>query len=279
MRMSDQLAARWVRVVQFGSSAYIGGDHSEPSPAQVHAWQRRMGPPDNELPGAMPFHAVLHRHVDQDRDQVSAIGRIPTRVRRGPIQPGRRHLPCGRCLPRWSDRQHREQPTSSRFGYARGRAFAHGSRRRRRGWARLRDELLANTRAPARRPDDHRRLANSGHTRIAHGDSERRHCPGCLSQCRTLAVAATRQRRTPAATEASSARGRLVRPARDRRSVRRLTPRHQHPDGDYRPHSHGRRSGALVGPRVRECVLATSAAVRRLPSRISRYGTGTGGHR
>jgi hypothetical protein len=44
--------------VQFGS-AYLGGNHPEPSPEQVQAWHRRMGPPDNELPGAIPFHAAL----------------------------------------------------------------------------------------------------------------------------------------------------------------------------------------------------------------------------
>lgn len=34
---------------------------SPPSPEQLHALQRRMGPPDNELPGTIAFHAVLGR--------------------------------------------------------------------------------------------------------------------------------------------------------------------------------------------------------------------------
>jgi hypothetical protein len=218
--------------VQFGG-AYLGGDHPEPSPEQVQAWHRRLGLPDNELPGAIPFHAVLAKTDDLVLAVVSADAystgmsiRIAIRVRRhrctgstSPIRPGRRLVAHGRCLPRWSNRQHRGQPTLQRSGDARGRAFAHGSWRRR-GWPHLRDELLADTHAFVRRPDDHRRLANSGHPRNTHGDSARCHCPGCLRQPRTLALAATPERRTPTATQASSARGRLVRPARDRQSVR-----------------------------------------------------------
>jgi hypothetical protein len=41
------------------SSAHLGRDHPEPSPEELEALHRKMGPPDNELPGAIPFHAVL----------------------------------------------------------------------------------------------------------------------------------------------------------------------------------------------------------------------------
>ena len=41
------------------SSAEGGRGHPEPSPEQVQAWHRKIDPPDNELPGAIPFHAVL----------------------------------------------------------------------------------------------------------------------------------------------------------------------------------------------------------------------------
>ena len=43
-----------------GSSG--GGD--SPTPEHVREMQRRMGPPDNEVPGAIPFHAVLGRTDD-----------------------------------------------------------------------------------------------------------------------------------------------------------------------------------------------------------------------
>jgi hypothetical protein len=33
----------------------------EPTPEQLAALHRRMGPPDNEVPGMIPFHAVLGR--------------------------------------------------------------------------------------------------------------------------------------------------------------------------------------------------------------------------
>jgi hypothetical protein len=46
------------------SSAHPGRDHPEPSPEELQAWHRKMGPPDNELPGAVPFHAVLAKTDD-----------------------------------------------------------------------------------------------------------------------------------------------------------------------------------------------------------------------
>jgi hypothetical protein len=36
-------------------------EQPEPTPAQLTALHRRMGPPDNEVPGTIPFHAVLGR--------------------------------------------------------------------------------------------------------------------------------------------------------------------------------------------------------------------------
>ena len=36
-------------------------DGSPPTPEQLHALHRRMGPPDNELPGAIAFHTVIGR--------------------------------------------------------------------------------------------------------------------------------------------------------------------------------------------------------------------------
>ena len=41
--------------------AYSSGDGSAPSPEQLREFQRRMGPPENELPGAIPFRAVVGR--------------------------------------------------------------------------------------------------------------------------------------------------------------------------------------------------------------------------
>ena len=39
-------------------------DGTPPSPELLREMQRRMGPPDNEVPGAIPFHAVLGRTDD-----------------------------------------------------------------------------------------------------------------------------------------------------------------------------------------------------------------------
>jgi hypothetical protein len=61
--MSGQAAARYVRGVHY-SSARVGGDDPELSPEQVQAWHRKVGAPDNELPGAIPFHAVLAKTDD-----------------------------------------------------------------------------------------------------------------------------------------------------------------------------------------------------------------------
>src|SRR5450631_4105864 len=44
--------------------AYSAGDGSSPSPEQLREFQRRMGPPENELPGAIPFRAVVGRTDD-----------------------------------------------------------------------------------------------------------------------------------------------------------------------------------------------------------------------
>jgi hypothetical protein len=41
--------------------AYSSGDGSSPSPEQLREFQRRMGPPENELPGAIAFRAVVGR--------------------------------------------------------------------------------------------------------------------------------------------------------------------------------------------------------------------------
>jgi hypothetical protein len=74
--------------VQFGSS-HVGHDHPEPSPEQVRAWHGRIGPPDNELPGAIPFHTVLAKTDDlviavvgADAYSTGMSIRIAIRVRR-----------------------------------------------------------------------------------------------------------------------------------------------------------------------------------------------------
>jgi hypothetical protein len=46
------------------SRAHLSGDGSSPSPEQLRAFQRRMGPPENELPGAIAFRAVVGRTDD-----------------------------------------------------------------------------------------------------------------------------------------------------------------------------------------------------------------------
>jgi hypothetical protein len=43
------------------SRAYSSGDGSSTSPEQLRAFQRRMGPPENEVPGAIAFRAVVGR--------------------------------------------------------------------------------------------------------------------------------------------------------------------------------------------------------------------------
>lgn len=43
------------------SRAYSSGDGSLPSAEQLRAMQRRIEPPENELPGAIAFHAVVGR--------------------------------------------------------------------------------------------------------------------------------------------------------------------------------------------------------------------------
>lgn len=42
----------------------MGRGHPEPLPEQVQAWHRKIDPPDNELPGTIPFHAVLAKTDD-----------------------------------------------------------------------------------------------------------------------------------------------------------------------------------------------------------------------
>ena len=42
----------------------IPGDHEPPTPAQLADFRRRMGPPDNEVPGALAWVAVLGRTDD-----------------------------------------------------------------------------------------------------------------------------------------------------------------------------------------------------------------------
>jgi hypothetical protein len=39
--------------------AYSSGDGSSPSPEQLREFQRRMGPPENELPGLLLFALLL----------------------------------------------------------------------------------------------------------------------------------------------------------------------------------------------------------------------------
>lgn len=41
--------------------AHFSGEGSSPSPEQQREFQRRMGPPENELPGAIAFRAVVGR--------------------------------------------------------------------------------------------------------------------------------------------------------------------------------------------------------------------------
>jgi len=53
------------------SRAYSSGDGTSPSPEQLREFQRRMGPPENELPGAIAFHAVVGR---TDQLVVAIIG-------------------------------------------------------------------------------------------------------------------------------------------------------------------------------------------------------------
>lgn len=43
---------------------YSGDVHEPPTPAQIAAWQRRSGPPDNEVPGPLGWAALLGRGPD-----------------------------------------------------------------------------------------------------------------------------------------------------------------------------------------------------------------------
>jgi len=86
--VSGQVAARQVRVVQFGSAEF-GSRPSGALAEQVQAWHGRIGPPDNELPGAIPFHTVLAKTDDlviaivgADAYSTGMSIRIATRLRR-----------------------------------------------------------------------------------------------------------------------------------------------------------------------------------------------------
>lgn len=74
-------------------------EHPEPTPEQLTALHRRMGPPDNEVPGTIPFHAVLGRtdelarrdrggtsvqqwDFDQDCRPLSQVRHVRSRIRR-----------------------------------------------------------------------------------------------------------------------------------------------------------------------------------------------------
>lgn len=46
------------------STGRLDGDHAEPTPEEVEAWQRRSGPPDNEVPAVVPVATVLGRSDD-----------------------------------------------------------------------------------------------------------------------------------------------------------------------------------------------------------------------
>jgi hypothetical protein len=60
VQISDRDRFRGVQVLR----AYSSGDGSSPSPEQLREIQRRMGPPENELPGTIAFRAVVGRTDD-----------------------------------------------------------------------------------------------------------------------------------------------------------------------------------------------------------------------
>ena len=49
--------------MHFSSFAY-SADDAEPTPERLDAWRRRTSAPDNEIPGAIPFSALLARTED-----------------------------------------------------------------------------------------------------------------------------------------------------------------------------------------------------------------------
>jgi hypothetical protein len=79
--------------VQF-SSAQVGRGHPEPSPEQVQAWHRKIDPPDNELPGAIPFRALFAKTDDlavvllgADAYSTGMLIKIAMRLRRADRSP------------------------------------------------------------------------------------------------------------------------------------------------------------------------------------------------
>ncbi|HVD90148.1 MAG TPA: hypothetical protein VNB91_14735 [Jatrophihabitantaceae bacterium] len=148
------------------SSARVGGDDPELSPEQVQAWHRKVGAPDNELPGAIPFHAVLAKTDDLAVAVVGADAystgmsiKIAIRLRRSdpsrhgldapPYGPGGGTFLVGVAYP---DGRTASNVSSHGFPdsvYARGGAVSHGSWRWR-WWPHLRDGLLADAHATAR---------------------------------------------------------------------------------------------------------------------------------